>query len=92
MAQLFRERVLSSEQFIRESRTDSRLTRPPLQNPNEYITAPKNAIQIDVVPELRPSGGPENIVTAMGIVSPYSFAYPTTSPDDKTIAKVIIEK
>ena len=83
MAQLIREWVISCEQCIRESRIDPSLTRPPLQNPNEHITAPEDAIQIDLVPELPPSGGYENIVTAMDVFSRYLFAYPTANQDAK---------
>ena len=90
MAQLIREWVMSCEQCIRESRVDPSLTRPPLQNPNEHITAPEDAIQIDLVPELPPSGGYENIVTAMDVFSRYLFAYPTANQDAKTIAKILI--
>ena len=90
MAQLIREWVMSCEQCIRESRIHPSLTRPPLQNPNEHITAPEDAIQIDLVPELPPSGGYENIVTAMDVFSRYLFAYPTANQDAKTIAKVLI--
>ena len=90
MAQLIREWVMSCEQCIRESRIDPSLTRPPLQNPNEHITAPEDAIQIDLVPELPPSGGYENIVTAMDVFSRYLFAYPTANQDAKAIAKVLI--
>ena len=90
MAQLIREWVISCEQCIRESRIDPSLTRPPLQNPNEHITAPEDAIQIDLVPELPPSGGYENIVTAMDVFSRYLFAYPTANQDAKTSAKVLI--
>ena len=90
MAQLIREWVLSCEQCLRESRINPRLTRPPLQNPNEYITAPENAMQIDLVPGLPPSGGYENIVTAIDVFSCYLFAYPTSHEDAKTVAKVII--
>ena len=79
---------MSCEQCIRESRFDRSLTRPPLQNPNEHNTAPEDAMQIDLVPELPPSGGYENIVTAMDVFSRYSFAYPTSNQDAKTIAKV----
>ena len=70
MAQLISEWVMSCEQCIRESRIDRSLTRPPLQNPNEHITAPEDAMQIDLVPELPPSGDYENIVTAMDVLSP----------------------
>ena len=92
MAQLIREWVMSCEQCIGESRIDRSLTRPrpPLQNPNEHITAPEDAMQIDLVPELPPSGGYENIVTAMDVFSRYLFAYPTSNQDAKTIAKVLI--
>ena len=57
MAQLSREWVMSCEQCIRELRINFQLTRPPLQNPNEHITAPEDAMQIDLVPGLPPSGG-----------------------------------
>ena len=89
MAQLFREWVMSCEQCIRESRIHRNFP-PPLQNPNEHITAPEDAMKIDLVPELPPSGGYENIVTAMDVFSRYSFAYPTANKDAKTIAKVLI--
>ena len=81
---------MSCEQCIRESRIDPSFTRLPLQNPNEHITAPEDAIQIDLVPELPPSGGYENIVTAMDVFSRYLVAYPTANQDAKTIAKVLI--
>ena len=90
MAQLITEWVISCEQCIRESRIHRNLTRPPPQNPNEHITAPEDAMQVDLVPELPPSGGYENIVTAMDVFSRYLFAYPTANQDAKTIAKVLI--
>ena len=60
---------MSCEQSLRESHINPRLTCPPLQNPNEYITAPEDTMQIDVVPGLPPSGGHENIVTGMDVFS-----------------------
>ena len=80
---------MSCEQCVQESRIDRSLTRPPLQNPNEHVTAPEDAMQIDLVPELPPSGGFEDIVTAMDVFSRYLFAYPTSNQDAKTIAKVL---
>ena len=67
MAQLIRQWVSSCEQCLRESRINPRLTRPPLQNPIEYITAPEDAMQIDLVPGLPLSGGYENKVTAIDV-------------------------
>ena len=90
MAQLIRGWVLSCEQCIRESRINPRLTCPPLQNPHEYITAPEDAMQIDLVPGLPASGGYEDIVTAIVVFSRYLFVYPTSNQDAKTVAKVII--
>ena len=90
MAQIIREWVLSCEQCLRESRINPRLTRPPLQNPKEYITAPEDAMKIDLVPGLPPSGGYEKIVTAIGVITRYLFAYPTSNQDDKTVAQVLI--
>ena len=90
MAQLIREWVISCEQCIIKSRIDRSLTRPPLQNPNEHITAPEDAMQIDLVPELPPSCGYTKIVTAMDVFSRYLFAYPTSNQDANTLAKVLI--
>ena len=90
MAQLIREWVMSCEQCLRESRINPRLTHPLLQIPNEYITAPEDAMQIDLVPGLPPSGGYDNIVTAMHVFYRYLLAYPTSNQDAKTVAKVII--
>ena len=91
-AQWIREWVMSCEKCIRELRINPQLTRPPpsRQNPNEHITAPEDAMQIDLVPRLPPSGGYENIVTAMDVFSRYLFAYPTANQDSTTIAKVLI--
>ena len=62
----------------------------PLQNPNERITAPEDAMQIDLVSGLPPSGGYENIVTAMDVTSRYLLGYPTSNQDAKTVAQVLI--
>ena len=75
---------MSCEQCFRESRFDRSLNRPPLQHPNDHITAPEDAMQIDLVPELPPPGDYENIVTAMDVFSRYLFAYPTSNQDAKT--------
>ena len=90
MAQLIREWVMSCEKCFRELRINPQFTRPPMQNPNEHINAPEDAMQIDLVPGLPPSGGYANIVTAMDVFSRCLFAYPTSNQDATTIAKVII--
>ena len=89
MAQLIRKWVMSCEQFNRELRINPRVTRPPLENPNEYITAPEAAMQIDLVTGLPLSHDFENIVRARDVFSRSLFSYPTAIKDGKTIAKVI---
>ena len=48
-------------------------------------------MQIALVPQFSPSVGYENIVTGLDVFSGYLFAYPTSSQDAKTIARVIID-
>ena len=89
MAQMISEWVMSCEECNKESRIDRRLTRPHLPNTNEHKTVPEEAMQIDLLPELPPSGGYENIVTAMDVFFRDLFAYPTSNQDTKSIAKVV---
>ena len=81
---------MSCEQCPREQQINTRLNRLPLQNPNERITAPEDAMQYDLVPGLPQSSGFENIVTAMDVFSRYLFVYPTSNQDARTVTKVII--
>ena len=90
MAELIRQWVMSCQQCIWESRVDDSLRQPALQNPSEHITAPGDAMQIDLVAELPPSGGYENLVTAMDVFSRFLCAYPTSRQYTKMIKKVII--
>ena len=83
---------MSSNQCIRESAIDRRLTRPPLQNPSLHITASEDTMEIDEVPELPPSGGYEDVVTAVDNFSSYLFAHPTPNQGQKTTAKIVINK
>ena len=80
---------MSCEQCLRNSRINLQRTHPQLKNPNEYITAQENAMQIDLVLGLPPSGGHENIVTATDVFTRCLFAYLTSNQDAKTSAKVI---
>ena len=48
-------------------------------------------MQIDLLPELPPSGGYENIITAIDVFLRYAFAYPVSNPTAVNTAKVIID-
>ena len=48
-------------------------------------------MQIDLVPQLSPSGGYQNMVTVMNVASRYLFVYSTANQEGETIARVTIE-
>ena len=54
------------------------------------MKAPEGSIQIILIPALPSSGGFEILVTAVDVVSRFFLAYPTSSQDGKTNAKVTI--
>ena len=90
MAESISEGAMSCEQCIIQSRSDRNFTNPPLQNPLEHITAPEDAMQTDLVPELPPSTDYGNIVTVLDVFSGFLFAYLTSIPEAKIVAKVLI--
>ena len=57
----------------------------------ELDLVPEDVMQIDLLPELPPSGGYENIITAIDVFSRYAFAYPVSNPTAVNTAKVIID-
>ena len=75
MAQMIKNFVMSWEPCSKESWTDRNRTGHCLQNPYEDISAPEDAMQIDLVPESPSSDCYENIVTAMDVFSYPLFAY-----------------
>ena len=50
---------------------------------------PDDAMKKDLLPELPPNGGYENIVTAMDVISRYALTYPVSTPTAVNPAKVI---
>ena len=74
MAQRIREWVMSCEKCIRELRINPQLTLPPYKTRMSTLLHPKMQCKLDLVPGLPPSGGYENIVTAMDVFSRYLFA------------------
>ena len=71
MLHIIKEWVMSCGQGTKETRIDRSLTRSPQKNPNEHITAPEDAMQVDLVAEFPPSGGYESIVTDMDVFFRY---------------------
>ena len=48
-------------------------------------------MQIDLLPEIPPSGGYENIITAIDVFSRYAFAYLVSNPKAVNTAKITID-
>ena len=60
---------------------------PELFHIPEWDLGPEDLLQIDLLPELPPSGGYENIITAIDVFSRYAFAYPVSNPTAVNTAK-----
>ena len=70
---------------------NTRSTQTLIQIP-EWDLGPENPMQIDLLPEIPPSGGYENIIRALDVISRYAIAYPASNPTAVDTAKVIIGK
>ena len=55
----------------------------------ERDLGPEDLMQIELLPNLPPSGGYKNIITAIDVFSKYAFAYPVSNPTAVNTAKVI---
>ena len=64
---------------------------PELLDLPEWDLGPEDAMQIDLLPNLPPSGGYENVLTAIDVFSRYLFAYPLTEATATNVAKVLID-
>ena len=62
-----------------------------LLNCPEWDLGPEDILQMDILPNLPPSGGFDNILPAIDVFSRYLFAYPTTRITGLTVARVIMD-
>ena len=74
---------------IQDKRINNTRITPELIHIPEWDLGPKDLMQIDLLPELPPSGGYENIITAKDVFSRYAFAYPVSNPTAVNTANVI---
>ena len=91
IAKIVKNLVQSCEICIKDKRIPNPLITPELLNLPEWDLGPEDATQIDLLPNLPPSGGYENIITAMDVFSRYLFAYPVTDASATNTTKVIID-
>ena len=83
--------VRACEICIQDKRINNTRITPELIHIPEWDLGPEDLMQIDLLPELPPSGGYENIITAIDVFSRYAFAYPVSNPTAVNTAKIITD-
>ena len=83
--------VEGCEQCARDKRVPNATITPELLNLPEWDLGPEDAMQIDLLPNLLPSGGYENVLTAIDVFSRYLFAYPLTDASAINVTKTLID-
>ena len=91
MAKRVKKWVEGCEQCARDKRVPNATITPELLNLPEWDLGPEDAMQIDLLPNLPPSGGYENVLTAIDVFSRYLFAYPLTDASAINVAKALID-
>ena len=83
--------VEGCEQCAKDNKVPNATITPELLILPEWDPGPEDAMQIDLLPNLPPSGGHEIVFTAIDVISQYLFAYPHTNASAINVAKVIID-
>ena len=83
--------VQNCQMCIRNTRINNDLLITELLNCPEWDLGPEDILHMDILPNLPPSGGFDNIITAIDVFSRYLFAYPTTLFTAPTVARVILD-
>ena len=91
MAKHVKKWVEGCEECARDKRVPNATITPELLNLPEWDLGPEDAMQIDLLPNLPPSGGYENVLTAIDVLSRYLFAYPLTDASAINVAKALID-
>ena len=91
MANHVKKWVEGCEQCARDKRVPKATITPELLNLPEWDLGPGDAMQIDLLLNLPPSGGYEIVLTAIDVFSRYLFAYPFTDASAINVAKEFID-
>ena len=76
IAKYIREWVSNCQTWVQTKRINNDLLRTELLNYPEWDQGPEDILQMDILPNLPPSGGYNHIITAIDVFSHYLFAYP----------------
>ena len=91
MAKHVKKWVEGCEECARDKRVPNATITPEILNLPDWDLGPENAMQIDSLPNLPPSGGYENVLTASDVFSRYLFAYPLTDASAINVAKALFD-
>ena len=91
VAKLVKHWVQTCDICMKDKRIKNPSITPELLNLPEWDHGPEDALQIILLPNIPPSGGYENIITALDILSRYQFAYPVVDASASSTAKVLID-
>ena len=83
--------VRDCEISIQDKRKNNTRITPELNHIPEWDLGPEDLMQVDLLPELPPSGGDESIITAKDVFSRYAFACPVSNPTAAIPVKVLID-
>ena len=91
IANIVKKWVQGCEISIKDKRIPNSYITPQLLNLPDWDVGPEDARQIDLLPNVPPSGRYGNIITERDVFSKYLFAYPVTDTSTTNTAKVIID-
>ena len=83
--------VQNCQMCIQNKRINNDLLKTELLNCPEWDLGPEDVLQMDILPNRPPSGGFDNIITAIDVFSRYLFANPTNRITAPTVARVIMD-
>ena len=91
IAKYIKKLVTNCQTCIQTKRINNDLLRTELLNCPEWDLGPEDILQMDILPNLPPSGGYDHIITAIDVFSRYLFAYPVTRITASAVARVIMD-
>ena len=91
MAKYIKKWVSNCQVCIQTKCINNDLLRTELLNCPEWDLGPEDILQMDILPNLPPSGGYDHIITAIDVFSRYLFAYPVTHITATAVSKVIMD-
>ena len=83
--------VSNCQVCIQTKRINNDLLRTELLNCPEWDLGPEDILQMDILPNLPPSGAYDHIITAIDVFSRYLFAYTVTRINATAVSRVIMD-